>query len=42
MTPAEFERQIRHNLPRPMKARHAPMPPDFTDTPYLKALWFSG
>jgi 23S rRNA (cytosine1962-C5)-methyltransferase len=41
MTAAEFERQIRHHLPRPMTARHAPMPPDFTDTPYLKALWLS-
>jgi 23S rRNA (cytosine1962-C5)-methyltransferase len=41
MTPTEFERQIRNKLPRPMTARHAPMPPDFTDTPYLKALWLS-
>jgi 23S rRNA (cytosine1962-C5)-methyltransferase len=41
MSPAEFERQIRSRLLRPMTARHAPMPPDFTDTPYLKALWLS-
>jgi 23S rRNA (cytosine1962-C5)-methyltransferase len=41
MTPAEFERQIRNKLPQPMTARHAAMPPDFTDTPYLKALWLS-
>jgi 23S rRNA G2069 N7-methylase RlmK/C1962 C5-methylase RlmI len=41
MTPAEFERQIRNKLPQPMTARYAAMPPDFTDTPYLKALWLS-
>jgi 23S rRNA (cytosine1962-C5)-methyltransferase len=41
MTPAEFEQQIRSKLRRPMKTRHAPMPEDFTDTPYLKALWLS-
>lgn len=41
MTSAEFERQIRNKLPRLMTARHAPMPPDFTDAPYLKALWLS-
>ena len=39
MTPAAFERQISTVLRRPMKAQHAPMPPDFTDTPYLKSLW---
>ena len=39
ITPAAFERQIAAALPRPTKARHAPMPPDFTDTPYLKSLW---
>jgi 23S rRNA (cytosine1962-C5)-methyltransferase len=39
MTPAEFERQIRSKLPRPMTARHAPMPGDFTDRAYLKSVW---
>jgi 23S rRNA (cytosine1962-C5)-methyltransferase len=41
MTPAAFERQVTADLPRPMKARHSAMPPDFTDTPYLKSLWLS-
>jgi 23S rRNA (cytosine1962-C5)-methyltransferase len=40
LTAAEFERQIRHRLPRPMPARHAPMPADFTDRAYLKSVWF--
>lgn len=40
MTSIEFERQIRSKLPRPMTARHAPMPEDFTDRAYLKSLWF--
>ncbi len=39
MTPAEFERQIRSKLPRPMTPRHAPMPEDFTDRAYLKSVW---
>ena len=39
MSPWEFERQIAASLPRPMKARHSPMPADFTDEPYLKSLW---
>jgi 23S rRNA (cytosine1962-C5)-methyltransferase len=39
MTPAGFERQIRSSLPRPMTARHAPMPADFTDRAYLKSVW---
>jgi 23S rRNA (cytosine1962-C5)-methyltransferase len=41
ITPAAFEQHIRDNLPQPMTARHAPMPPDFTDSAYLKALWLS-
>lgn len=41
MTPWEFERQISSALPRPMKARHAAMPSDFTDEPYLKSLWLT-
>ena len=39
MTPWEFERQLLTSLPRPMNARHSPMPPDFTDKPYLKSVW---
>lgn len=39
MTPAEFERQILSKPPRPMTARHAPMPEDFTDRAYLKSVW---
>lgn len=39
MSPASFERQISRALPRPMKAQLSAMPPDFTDTPYLKSLW---
>ncbi len=39
MTPWEFERQLLSSLPRPMAARHTPMPPDFTDEPYLKSVW---
>jgi 23S rRNA (cytosine1962-C5)-methyltransferase len=36
---AEFERRVQANLPRPMKAVHRPMPPDFTGPAYLKSLW---
>jgi 23S rRNA (cytosine1962-C5)-methyltransferase len=39
MTPREFERQLLDAMPRPMKARHTAMPPDFTDEPYLKSVW---
>ena len=39
MTPWEFERQLVTALPRPMRARHSPMPPDFTDEAYLKSVW---
>jgi 23S rRNA (cytosine1962-C5)-methyltransferase len=39
MTPREFERQLLTAIPRPMSARHSPMPPDFTDVPYLKSVW---
>ena len=39
MTPREFERQLLAALPRPLQPRHSPMPPDFTDTPYLKSVW---
>ncbi|MFZ9936545.1 MAG: class I SAM-dependent rRNA methyltransferase [Luteolibacter sp.] len=41
MNPREFERLATSQLPRAVQARHAPMPPDFTDTPYLKSLWLS-
>ena len=39
ITPRDFERQLAAALPRPMQARHAAMPPDFTDAPYLKSVW---
>lgn len=39
MTSREFERQLSASLPRPMQARHTPMPPDFTDRAYLKSVW---
>jgi 23S rRNA (cytosine1962-C5)-methyltransferase len=39
LTSSQFERQIRQSLPRPVRSSHSPMPPDFTDTPYLKSLW---
>jgi len=35
----EFQKQLRAAMPRPMSARHAPMPEDFTDESYLKAVW---
>jgi hypothetical protein len=41
MTPAGFEHGITAALQRPMMARHAPMPPDFTGIPYLKSLWLT-
>lgn len=37
--PRDFERQLLDGLPRPMQARHAAMPADFTDAPYLKSVW---
>ncbi len=39
MSPWEFERQLLAGLPRRMNARHAAMPPDFTDDAYLKSVW---
>jgi 23S rRNA (cytosine1962-C5)-methyltransferase len=39
MTPREFESQLLAAIPRSMSARHSPMPPDFTDVPYLKSVW---
>jgi 23S rRNA (cytosine1962-C5)-methyltransferase len=39
MSPREFEHLATSRLPRSMKARHAPMPADFTAPPYLKSLW---
>ncbi|RYD47358.1 MAG: class I SAM-dependent rRNA methyltransferase [Verrucomicrobiaceae bacterium] len=35
----DFQRQLRNAIRRPMKARHSPMPADFTDEPYLKSVW---
>ncbi len=39
ITSREFERRIASAIPRPMRTRHSPMPPDFTGVPYLKSLW---
>lgn len=39
ITPRDFERQIVTALARPVRTRHAAMPEDFTDAPYLKSLW---
>ncbi len=39
ITPREFERQLLASLPRPLRARHTPMPPDFPAEPYLKSVW---
>ena len=41
-SPREFEQLVRSKLPRSMKAQHAPMPEEYTDTPYLKSLWLEG
>jgi 23S rRNA (cytosine1962-C5)-methyltransferase len=41
LTPAGFARDLLAALPSRMQARHAPMPPDFTDEPYLKSVWIS-
>lgn len=35
----DFQKQLRGAVRRTMKARHAPMPADFTDEPYLKSVW---
>jgi 23S rRNA (cytosine1962-C5)-methyltransferase len=35
----EFQKQLRGAIRRPMSARHADMPSDFTDEPYLKSVW---
>jgi 23S rRNA (cytosine1962-C5)-methyltransferase len=34
-----FEKLIRSRLTGPWRARHTPMPPDFTAPPYLKSIW---
>ena len=39
INPAEFERRVQAKLPRPMKASHRRMPPDFTGPAYLKSMW---
>lgn len=38
-SPKEFESLATSRLPRPMRARHADMPEEYTDAPYLKSLW---
>ncbi|MEO8613988.1 MAG: class I SAM-dependent methyltransferase [Luteolibacter sp.] len=35
----DFQRQLRSAVHRPMSARHADMPPDFSGDPYLKSVW---
>ncbi len=35
----DFQRQLRNALRRPMRARHAEMPPDFSGDGYLKSVW---
>jgi 23S rRNA (cytosine1962-C5)-methyltransferase len=35
----DFQKQLRGATPRPLGARHSPMPADFTDEPYLKSVW---
>lgn len=35
----DFQKQLRDSSRRPLSARHAPMPADFTDEPYLKSVW---
>ena len=37
--PQQFESRVLAALRRPFSVRHAPMPADFTDSPYLKSLW---
>lgn len=39
LAPNDFELQLRAALPRKCDFRHTPMPPDFTDSPYLKSVW---
>lgn len=39
LSPSAFEKQIRTAIPRPTKTRHASMPEDFTEIPYLKSVW---
>lgn len=39
ISPRDFERQLLSSLPKSMKARHTPMPADFTGDPYLKSVW---
>ena len=42
ITPQDFTRKLLESTPRPMRARHAAMPPDFTADPYLKSVWLRG
>ncbi|MBC8126544.1 MAG: class I SAM-dependent rRNA methyltransferase [Gloeobacteraceae cyanobacterium ES-bin-144] len=41
MNPWEFERQLCTSLPNSIKAKHSPMPKDFTGEPYLKSVWLT-
>ena len=42
ITPNDFARRLLESVPRPLRARHAAMPPDFTADPYLKSVWLRG
>ena len=37
----DFQKQLRSAFKRPMSSRHASMPADFTDEPYLKSVWLN-
>ncbi len=41
LSSAAFARMLMADLPRPMHARHAAMPADFTDEAYLKSVWLT-
>jgi 23S rRNA (cytosine1962-C5)-methyltransferase len=38
---ADFQKQLRTHIRRPITTRHAEMPADFTDDSYLKSLWLT-
>lgn len=42
ITPRDFARLLLDSAPRPLRARQAAMPPDFTAEPYLKSVWLRG
>ena len=42
ITPHDFTRMLLDAAPRPLRARHTAIPPDFTSEPYLKSVWLEG